>query len=98
MALTQELVGFEDPLDTAVSALDGAARLLGLDPGIHRRLRRPKMIVKVSIPVQLDSGETRVFTGWRVQHNNARGPMKGGIRFRPGLSEEEVTALAMAMT
>lgn len=98
MALTDSFVVHEDPLVTALMQLDASARLLGLDPGIHARLRRPKMSVKVSIPVRLDSGDTRVFTGWRVQHNNARGPMKGGIRFRPGVSEEEITALAMAMT
>ena len=98
MALTETVVRSDDPLDTALASLDRAARLIGLDAGLHRRLRRPKMVVEVSIPVKMDSGETRVFTGWRVHHNNARGPMKGGIRFRPGLSEEEVTALAMAMT
>ena len=98
MTLTDVVTVEEDPLTTALSALDDAARLLGIDSGIHNRLRRPQAVVKLSIPVKMDSGETRVFTGWRVQHNNARGPMKGGIRFRPGLTEDELTALAMAMT
>jgi len=99
MALTaMRSLDSEDPLQTAVAQLDAAARVLGLDSGIHARLRRARSVVKVAIPVRMDCGETRVFTGWRVQHNNARGPTKGGLRFRPGLSEGEVTALAMAMT
>jgi len=78
--------------------LSDAAQHLNLDPGIHELLQKPKRIVIVSIPVKMDDGSLRVFTGIRVQHTNARGPYKGGIRYYPTVDVDEVTALAMLMT
>src|SRR5687767_4201170 len=77
---------------------DVAARLLGLDPGIWRILTHPKRQIVVSCPVQMDNGEIEVFTGYRVQYNITLGPAKGGIRYHPDVSLDEVTALAAWMT
>jgi glutamate dehydrogenase (NAD(P)+) len=77
---------------------DGAARLLGLDPGIWKILTHPKRQITVSCPVQMDNGEIEVFTGYRVQYNITLGPAKGGIRYHPDVSLDEVTALAAWMT
>jgi glutamate dehydrogenase (NAD(P)+) len=77
---------------------DGAARLLGLDPGIWKVLTHPKRQVIVSCPIQMDNGEIEVFTGYRVQYNITLGPAKGGIRYHPGVTLDEVTALAAWMT
>ena len=77
---------------------DEAARLLNLDPGIWRILTHPKRQIVVSCPVQMDSGEIEVFTGYRVQYNVTLGPAKGGIRYHPDVSLDEVTALAAWMT
>ena len=77
---------------------DGAARLLGLDPGIWKILTHPKRQITVSGPVQMDNGEIEVFTGYRVQYNITLGPAKGGIRYHPDVTLDEVTALAAWMT
>jgi glutamate dehydrogenase (NAD(P)+) len=77
---------------------DDAARLLSLEPGIWRILTNPKRQIIVSCPVQMDSGAIEVFTGYRVQYNITLGPAKGGIRYHPGVSLDEVTALAAWMT
>jgi glutamate dehydrogenase (NAD(P)+) len=77
---------------------DGAARLLNLDPGIWKILTHPKRQIIVSCPVQMDNGEIEVFTGYRVQYNVTLGPAKGGIRYHPDVSLDEVTALAAWMT
>jgi glutamate dehydrogenase (NAD(P)+) len=77
---------------------DGAARLLGLDPGIWKILTSPKRQITVSCPVQMDNGEIEVFTGYRVQYNITLGPAKGGIRYHPDVTLDEVTALAAWMT
>jgi glutamate dehydrogenase (NAD(P)+) len=77
---------------------DGAARLLNLEPGIWKILTHPKRQIIVSCPVQMDNGEIDVFTGYRVQYNITLGPAKGGIRYHPGVSLDEVTALAAWMT
>jgi len=77
---------------------DGAARILNLDPGIWRILTHPKRQMIVSCPVQMDSGQIEVFTAYRVQYNIALGPAKGGIRYHPDVSLDEVTALAAWMT
>jgi glutamate dehydrogenase (NAD(P)+) len=77
---------------------DGAARLLGLDPGIWKILTHPKRQITVSCPVQMDNGEIEVFTGYRVQYNITLGPAKGGIRYHPNVTLDEVTALAAWMT
>src|SRR5690349_20079902 len=77
---------------------DGAARILNLEPGIWKILTHPKRQITVSCPVQMDNGEIEVFTGYRVQYNITLGPAKGGIRSHPGVSLDEVTALAAWMT
>ena len=77
---------------------DVAARILDLDPGIWKILTQPKRQIVVSCPVQMDSGEIEVFTGYRVQYNITLGPAKGGIRYHPDVSLDEVTALAAWMT
>jgi glutamate dehydrogenase (NAD(P)+) len=77
---------------------DGAARLLGLDPGIWKILTNPKRQIAVSCPVQMDNGEIEVFTGYRVQYSITLGPAKGGIRYHPDVTLDEVTALAAWMT
>lgn len=75
-----------------------AAEILDLDQNTAARLRRPEKIVIVSVPVRMDDGQVKVFTGYRVQHNDSCGPYKGGIRYHPNLDLGEVAALAMAMT
>ena len=77
---------------------DGAARLLGLDPGIWQILTHPKRQIIVSCPVLMDNGQIQVFTGYRVQYNITLGPAKGGIRYHPDVTLDEVTALAAWMT
>jgi glutamate dehydrogenase (NAD(P)+) len=77
---------------------DSAARLLKLDAGIWKILRHPKRQITVSCPVQMDNGKIEVFTGYRVQYNISLGPAKGGIRYHPDVSLDEVTALAAWMT
>jgi len=78
--------------------LDDIASIIGLDASIHAYLREPKRALIVSVPVRMDSGAIKVFEGYRVQHNMARGPAKGGIRFHPDVTIDEVKALAMWMT
>jgi glutamate dehydrogenase (NAD(P)+) len=87
-----------DALTAVLERLGDAAELLELDPGIHERLRRPRRALEVSVPVRMDDGSTEVFTGWRVHHNTACGPGKGGIRFHQDVDADEVTALAAGMT
>ena len=77
---------------------DGAARILNLEPGIWKILTQPKRQITVSCPVQMDNGEIEVFTGYRVQYNITLGPAKGGIRYHPDVTLDEVTALAAWMT
>jgi glutamate dehydrogenase (NAD(P)+) len=77
---------------------DGAARILNLEPGVWKILTHPKRQITVSCPIQMDNGEIEVFTGYRVQYNITLGPAKGGIRYHPGVSLDEVTALAAWMT
>ncbi|NLG69974.1 MAG: Glu/Leu/Phe/Val dehydrogenase, partial [Firmicutes bacterium] len=85
-------------LEMAVTQLRRAASLLGLDAGLVKYLETPKRVLTVSIPVRMDDGRLEVFTGYRVQHSLARGPAKGGIRYHPAVTLDEVTALAMWMT
>lgn len=77
---------------------EGAANILNLDKGLWRMLTHPKRQIIVSCPVQMDNGEIEVFTGYRVQYNVTLGPAKGGIRYHPGVTLDEVTALAAWMT
>jgi glutamate dehydrogenase (NAD(P)+) len=85
-------------LDSALSQLDEAARTMDLDPGVLEVLRHPRRALEVSIPVRMDDGQIRVFKGYRVHHNTSRGPSKGGIRYHPAVTLDEVKALAMWMT
>jgi glutamate dehydrogenase (NAD(P)+) len=87
-----------NPLEAAVHQVDIAAEALGLEPGLCKILKMPKRSVVVAVPIKRDDGEIEVFTAVRVQHNDARGPYKGGIRYHPNVTLEEVTALAMLMT
>jgi len=87
-----------NPWISAEVRFDEAAERLGLDDGIRKVLRSPAMEVTVNIPVVLDDGRVEVFTGYRVQHSIARGPAKGGIRFAPDVSLDEMRALASWMT
>lgn len=82
----------------AQSQLDAVADLIRLDPSIHQVLRVPKRELTVNFPVAMDDGSVRMFTGYRVQHSQARGPSKGGIRYHPATDIDEVRALAMWMT
>jgi glutamate dehydrogenase (NAD(P)+) len=82
----------------AVRQLDLAAERLGLDPGLHERLRLAKRCLVVSVPVKMDQGHTEVFTGYRVQHNLTLGPGKGGLRYHPTVNLGDVGALAMWMS
>ncbi len=84
--------------EMAQAQLDEVAGVLNLDPGIHAILREPMRELHVSIPVKMDDGHTKVFKGFRVQYNNARGPCKGGIRFHPEETIDVVRALAAWMT
>ena len=84
--------------DSALEQLRIAAEYLKLEDGIHQILSHPKREVTVSLPTRMDNGETHVFTGYRVQYSDARGPSKGGIRYHPNVSLDEVKALACWMT
>lgn len=90
--------GHARALDVALEQLRVTAEKINLDPGIHEMLKYPKRSLVVSIPIKLDNGEVSVFMGCRVQHNGARGPFKGGIRYHPDVTLAEVTALSMWMT
>src|SRR5258708_2541661 len=87
-----------NPLRIAQIQFDMAAESLKLDPGLRQILRTPKRILEVSLPTKMDNGQVKVLTGYRVQHNVARGPGKGGIRFHPNVTLDEVKALAAWMT
>jgi glutamate dehydrogenase (NAD(P)+) len=82
----------------ALEQLDQAARIMNLDPDVHEVFRNPKRTLEVSIPIRLDDGSVKSFTGYRVHHNTSRGPSKGGIRYHPDVNLDEVKALAMWMT
>lgn len=87
-----------NPFKSALEQLDAASTFLDVSDGILARLRVPMREVQIAIPVRMDDGTTKVFTGYRVQHNNARGPFKGGIRFHPQTNINEVRALAFWMS
>ena len=82
----------------AMRQFDTAAEKFGLEPGLREVLRRPRRWLSLSLPVKMDDGSIRVFEGFRVQHSNARGPCKGGIRYHPNVTLDEVKALATWMT
>jgi glutamate dehydrogenase/leucine dehydrogenase len=87
-----------NPFDVALQQIDIAAEALGLTSDMRQLIRSPRRILTVSLPVKMDSGEVKVFTGHRVQYNLARGPGKGGIRYHPAVTLDEVKALACWMT
>ena len=87
-----------NPWVSAEARFDEAAELLGLDEGLRKILRSPALELKVSVPVMLDDGRYEVFTGYRVHHSIVRGPAKGGIRFAPDVTLDEVRALSAWMT
>ena len=93
-AWTQEL----NPWHAAEARFNIAAEKLGMDEGLQKVLRTPSREITVYIPVMLDDGRIEVFTGYRVQHSIARGPAKGGLRYAPDVTLEEVRALASWMT
>jgi glutamate dehydrogenase (NAD(P)+) len=84
--------------ESALAQLDEASRIMSLDEGVHDVLRTPKRALTVAVPIRLDSGTVKVFQGYRVHHNTTRGPSKGGIRYHPAVTLDEVKALAMWMT
>ena len=86
------------PLSVALFQLKLASKKLALDAGMHKMLSQPKRSIRVSIDIRLDNGAVGVFNGIRVQHWDARGPFKGGIRYYPNITLDEVTALSMLMT
>ncbi|MCD6330868.1 MAG: Glu/Leu/Phe/Val dehydrogenase [Thermoplasmata archaeon] len=87
-----------NPFKIAQKQLDEAAEIMGLDEASRQMLREPMRTLIVRIPVKMDNGETKVFTGFRVQYNDARGPTKGGIRWHPEETLDTVKALAAWMT
>jgi glutamate dehydrogenase (NADP+) len=88
----------ESLFDGAVARLDAAAEHARIDPEAVERLKHVKAEVRVSVPVRMDDGSLGMFDGYRVQHDNTRGPTKGGIRYHPDVSLDEVKALAFWMT
>jgi glutamate dehydrogenase (NAD(P)+) len=98
MATAQEREDL-NPFSIAQKQLDLALpHLDGVDTGLLEYVRCPERMIRIEFPVKMDDGTLQVFTGYRVQHNNARGPFKGGIRYHPQVSEDEVKALAAWMT
>ncbi len=87
-----------NPFENATEQLRMAADYLKLDEGLFQVLAHPKRELTVSLPVKMDNGKIQVFTGYRVQYNDARGPFKGGIRYHPGVTLDEVKALSAWMT
>lgn len=87
-----------NPFAMAQQQLDTAAEKLGLEPAIHEFLRWPMKEIKVILPIKMDDGSSRIFHGYRVQYNNARGPAKGGLRWHPDETIDTVRALAAWMT
>ena len=87
-----------DLFSDAISRLDRAKEHTDIDPEAIERLKHPRAIFQVSLPVRMDDGSLRIFDGYRVQHDNTRGPTKGGIRYHPAVDLNEVKALAFWMT
>ena len=87
-----------NPFETAVKQLEAAAAIANLDKNKIERLKNPDRYIEASIPVVMDSGEQKIFKGFRSQHNNARGPYKGGIRYHQQVDLDEVRALSFWMT
>ncbi len=92
------IIATPNPYEAALKQLDIACEKLNLNPSVHEILKHPMRVFIVNIPVVMDDNNIRVFTGYRVQYNDALGPTKGGIRYHPDLTLDEVTALAAWMT
>ena len=92
------IVATPNPYEAVLRLLDIAAQKLKLDPGLHEMLKRPVRAIIVNFPVTMDDGGLQVFTGYRVQYNDILGPTKGGIRYHPDLTLDEVVALSAWMT
>lgn len=90
--------GDGDLFREAIGRLDRAATLVSLNPETLDRLKHPKLVVEVAIPVRMDNGSLRIFNGYRVRHDDARGPGKGGLRFHPAIDIAELKSLAFLMT
>jgi glutamate dehydrogenase/leucine dehydrogenase len=95
---TATLIGVRNPYDVACENFDLAANVLELDDNIRSMIKYPERMLTVTLPVRMDNGNIKLFTGYRVQHSTARGPAKGGIRYHPGVTLDEVKALATWMT
>lgn len=87
-----------NPFDAVIKQLDIVGEKLKLDPSFIERLKHPRRIIVVSVPVRMDDGKIKIFTGYRVQYDMLRGPFKGGIRYHPRVDLDEVKALAAWMT
>jgi glutamate dehydrogenase/leucine dehydrogenase len=87
-----------NPFDMVVKQIDIIAKKLKLDPSMVEKLKTPRRIIIVSVPIRMDDGRIKVFTGYRIQHDMTRGPYKGGIRYHPSVDLDEVKALAALMT
>jgi len=87
-----------NPYENAQIQFDNVAELLGLEPGMREFLRQPMLETHFTIPVKMDNGSTKTFKAFRIRHNDARGPAKGGIRFHPHETDDTVRALSMWMT
>jgi glutamate dehydrogenase (NAD(P)+) len=94
---TDEETG-ENAVETAQRQLARAAAHLDIDPGVVERLKHPRKVHRVSVPLKHDDGTLEVYTGYRAQHDSVRGPYKGGMRYAPDVSDDECVALAMWMT
>ena len=87
-----------NPWFRIVSLIEGAGHLLGLNEGLIKRIVTPERILEVAVPIRLDNGDVEMYAGWRIQHNTARGPGKGGIRFHPSVNVDEIAALSADMS
>ncbi len=84
--------------DMTLERLDSTMDLLNLTPGIRKYLRQPRKVLEVAVTTKMDNGDIDIFTGYRIQHNTNRGPGKGGIRYHPDVTADEIKALALLMT
>ena len=87
-----------DPFENVISVMEHAAEVGNIDKTYFEILKNPQRETKVYLPVEMDNGNVKVFEGWRIQHSNILGPFKGGIRFHPDWSLNEIKALATWMT
>jgi glutamate dehydrogenase/leucine dehydrogenase len=98
MSQSTDNISSINPFEIALTQLNEVAKVIKLEDGLRQILANPKRVLTVSIPIKMDKGDVKVFTGFRSQHNDARGPFKGGIRYHPQVTIDEVKALSMWMT